>query len=213
MTMGLEIDLDEIGFEGAFEINDRPAIPGSVIVGGPGSRPRQEADFYSTPWECTQALIDVEGDLLRSYGKIWEPACGIGAMSRVLEGAGFSVISTDLRERNYGEGNKNFLDTIQALAPAIITNPPFSLSASFISHALGTLKVPYLALVLKSIYWHAAKRIPLIEAHPPSRIYPMGWRPDFDGRGAPTMDLLWCVWDTNSSGFEYRPLRKPYRKN
>ncbi|KKL19010.1 hypothetical protein LCGC14_2469780 [marine sediment metagenome] len=211
--MSLEVDLDEIGFEGAFEINDRPAIPGSVIVGGPGSRPRQEADFYSTPWECTQALIDAEKGVLDIDRGIWEPACGNGAMSRILENAGFTVRSTDLHNKGYGEGEQDFLETTEALAPCIITNPPFSLSARFISHALATLKVQYLALILKSIYWHAAKRIPLIETHPPSRIFPMGWRPDFDGRGAATMDLLWCVWDTNSYGFEYRPLRKPHRKS
>lgn len=211
--MSLEVDLDEIGFEGAFEIAERPAISGAVMAGGPGSRPRHEADFYSTPWECTQALIDAEGNALRSHMEIWEPACGTGAMSRVLEAAGLSVISTDLRETTYGEGSRNFLDATQPLATAIVTNPPFSLSARFISHALRALKVRYLALVLKSIYWHAAKRISLIEAHPPSRIFPMGWRPDFDGRGCPTMDLLWCIWDANSSGFEYRPLRKPHRKN
>lgn len=211
--MDLEVDLDEIGFEGPFEIVNRPAIPGSVIIGGPGSRPRHEADFYSTPWECTQALIDAEGDALRSYREIWEPACGSGAMSRVLKAAGFSIISTDLRDTSYGEGGKNFLDTTQATAAAIVTNPPFSLAARFVSHALGALKVRYLALILKSTYWHAAKRIPLIETHPPSRIFPMGWRPDFDGRGAPTMDLIWCVWDTSAFGFEYRPLRKPCRKN
>lgn len=211
--MDLEVDLDEIGFEGAFEIADRPAISGAVMAGGPGSRPRHEADFYSTPWECTQALIDAEGDALDTDRGIWEPACGTGAMSRVLENAGFSVRSTDIHGRGYGEGECDFLGTSEALALCIITNPPFSLSARFISHALGTLRVPYLALVLKSIYWHAAKRISLIEAHPPSRILPMGWRPDFDGRGCPTMDLLWCVWDKSSSGFEYRPLRKPHRKN
>lgn len=211
--MSLEVDLDEIGFEGAFEINDRPAIPASVIIGGPGSRPRQKADFYSTPWECTQALIDAEKSVLDINIGIWEPACGTGAMSRVLEEAGFSVRSTDLHDRGYGEEECDFLGTTEALAPCIITNPPFSLSARFILHALGTLRVRYLALILKSTYWHTAKRISLIETHSPARIFPMGWRPDFDGRGAPTMDLLWCIWDTNSSGFEYRPLRKPHRRN
>jgi len=37
-------------------------------------------------------------------GQIWEPACGDGAISRVLEAAGYQVISTDLIDRGYGQG-------------------------------------------------------------------------------------------------------------
>src|SRR5271168_1273626 len=56
-------------------------------------------DFFPTPAWATYALIDNEC----FFGDIWESACGDGAMSRVLETTGRTVISTDLYNRGYGE--------------------------------------------------------------------------------------------------------------
>jgi len=53
---------------------------------------RQKDDFYPTPPEGTRALLSVE----RFDGSIWEPACGDGAISRVLIEAGYEVVSSDL---------------------------------------------------------------------------------------------------------------------
>jgi hypothetical protein len=58
-------------------------------------------------------------------GDIWEPACGDGAISKVLETAGYRVVSTDLIDRGYGAGGHNFLKSTKPLAKNIITNPPY----------------------------------------------------------------------------------------
>ena len=49
-------------------------------------------DLYETPELATLALLRAE-PLPR---KIWEPACGPGAIVRVLRDAGHRVIATDL---------------------------------------------------------------------------------------------------------------------
>ena len=60
-------------------------------------------DFLPTPVWATHALIDNE----KFEGDIWEPACGDGSMSRVLEST--VVQSTDLFDRGYGEAGVDFL--------------------------------------------------------------------------------------------------------
>ena len=90
----------------------------SIVGSSPG---RNWQDFYPTPPEATEALLSVE----QFTGGVWEPACGDGAISRVLEARGFTVTSSDLVDRGYGEPRRDFL-----LFPAyrcidnIITNPP-----------------------------------------------------------------------------------------
>ena len=56
---------------------------------------RQEDDFYPTPAYVTQALLDN----YRFTGEIWEPACGDGRMSKILEQYYSKVESSDLINR------------------------------------------------------------------------------------------------------------------
>ncbi len=93
---------------------------------------RETHDFYPTHPGATKALLSVE----RFHGAIWEPACGDGAMSRVLEDAGHDVVSTDLIDRGYGEGGRDFLMEWAPRAPNIVTNPPFRWAIEFANRAL-----------------------------------------------------------------------------
>ena len=93
-------------------------------------------DLYETPEVATLALRRAE-PLPRT---IWEPACGPGAIVRVLREAGHRVIATDLidyRSPDQDHGGRNFL--LERRAPAgvemIVTNPPFKLAAQFAAHA------------------------------------------------------------------------------
>src|SRR5215472_18606376 len=61
----------------------------------PDAKNRARDDFYPTPPEGTWALLSA----IRFAGTIWEPACGDGSISRVLEAAGHKVTSTDLVDR------------------------------------------------------------------------------------------------------------------
>ena len=64
----------------------------------PGRHPLKDrgADLYETPPEATHALLRAE----KLPKRIWEPACGRGAIVNVLREAGHEVVATDLV--NYG---------------------------------------------------------------------------------------------------------------
>jgi len=164
---------------------------------------RRELDFYPTPPDVTHALMRF---LNLNPCRIWEPACGDGAMAEVLKQYGHDVIASDLRQTGYGEGGWSFMDRMRT-CDAVITNPPFALSEQFIRHALtcaGTV-----AMVLKSQYWHAKKRAALFSEHPPAYVLPLTWRPDFMGGergGAPTMEVHWTVWLAGDTNTKYRLL-------
>lgn len=119
-------------------------------------------DLYETPEEATRALLAAEP--LRN--RVWEPACGRGAISRVLitEG-GCDVVSTDLVERGYGQGGVDFL--MEYAAPAnvetIVTNPPFKLADEFVRHALRL--APKVVMLLRWAYAEGTGRSDIIDSH------------------------------------------------
>ncbi len=92
------------------------------ITGSDGEKKRNANDFYPTPDYATEALMNREF----FSQKIWEPACGDGAISNVLERRGFNTVSTDLIDYGFGQPNVDFLMEQKLLATDIITNPPFS---------------------------------------------------------------------------------------
>ena len=180
------------------------------MIVGDGSN-RNPYDYYPTPAVVLYSLLAVERDHLPET--IWEPACGDGAISKVLEEEGFKVHSTDLIERGYGEGNRDFLAILRAPYKAIITNPPFNLAGDFIKHSLGVLKVEYLALLLKGAFWHVARNKPIFDAYPPAVVYPMTFRPSFvAGKNSSPMEFQWTVWRDHSRETVYRPLSRAKEK-
>lgn len=177
---------------------------GSWVAGGNSTKGRKEDDFYPTPAECTIALLNN----FCFPGIIWEAACGTGEMAEILINAGHNVIATDLIDRGYGICNTDFLMETEKRANCLITNPPFNLAEKFIRKC-KELEIETFALLLKSQYWHAAKRTKLFNEITPSKILAMNWRPDFTGGGGPTMDCIWCLWQTKSDFCEYRPIERP----
>lgn len=98
----------------------------------PDAENREVDDFYPTWPAATRALLTRE----TFVGRIWEPACGEGDMSKELLAAGYDVTSTDLIDRGYGEGGRDFLMEWQPRAENIVTNPPFREAEAFIERAL-----------------------------------------------------------------------------
>jgi hypothetical protein len=164
---------------------------------------REKDDFYPTPPEPTRALLSVEGDRLSQFPAIWEPAAGNGAMQREIEAFGLRVYGSDLIDRGCGAEIRSFFDYAAARQPAIVTNPPFAecnRDPGWIRHAMGTLGVEYMALIMPLNWLGAAGRAALWRDHPPARIYIMRWRIDFTGQGAPPMVNAWFVWDRAHEG-------------
>lgn len=164
---------------------------------------READDFYPTPPEPTRALLSVEGERLRDFPLIWEPAAGDGAMIREMEAIGLSVVGSDMVDRGCGATISSFYDFTSPLAPALVTNPPFSecnKDPGWVRHALESLGVDYMALLLPVNWLGASGRAALWAKHPPSRVYLMRWRIDFTGQGAPPMLNAWFVWDRKHEG-------------
>lgn len=180
---------------------------GVAMVGGHGKR--RKDDFYPTPPEATRALLPL---IAHWPLHVWEPCCGDGAISRVLEREGnFTVHSTDLVDRGYGTGGHDFFKAEASIAETIVTNPPFKPAAEFILHA-ADLGIVRMALLLKMTFWNAATRIKIWNWWQPTAIHPLTWRLDFDGRGAPTMDCMWCLWEPGAKDTRFEPIARPMSK-
>jgi hypothetical protein len=181
----------------------------ATIAGGASDKnARHASDFYETPSDCTNALMDSFGWVFDGL-RIWEPACGGGAISNVLLGRGFDVVSTDLHNRGYSSGSIDFLQS-QIMGEAIITNPPFNLAHDFIAKSIDC-NVPF-AMLVKATYWHAKKRVNLFERKRPLAILAMPWRPAMSpdrGKSA-TMDFIWTIWgkEQPTHGTKYEIARR-----
>lgn len=81
---------------------------------------RAEHDYYATEPKAVEELMKVE----KFNGSIWENCCGEGHLSEPMIKAGYDVVSTDLVDRGYGEGNIDFFKCNKTLADNIVTNPP-----------------------------------------------------------------------------------------
>ena len=93
---------------------------------------RKEHDFYATYPEAIDRLFEVE----KFPDTIWEPACGMGHLSKRMIELGKKVHSTDLINRGYGTGGVDFLKATENPYGAVITNPPYKIALEFIEKAL-----------------------------------------------------------------------------
>jgi hypothetical protein len=164
-------------------------------------------EFYPTPPEAVRALLSVEN----FDGSIWEPACGEGAISKVLAAAGHRVVSTDRYAYGFGETGVDFLAERRPRARHIVTNPPygFGLADAFMLKALALTretggKVAFL-LNLASLC-HPC-RTQLWRSQPPARIYAIDgvvcW-PEHRYGPAPEAftrhRYCWAVWTPEHQG-------------
>lgn len=182
-------------------------LQGFSIIGGGKKENRVENEVYPTPIEVTHALMLLLKELDYNHLTVWEPACDIGGMSKVIEKYGHTVYSSDLRYTGFGDGGLDYLLTPDTSHYAIITNPPFNLSMQFIEKALTEARI--VCMVLKSQYWHAAKRANFFKENTPAYVCPLTWRPDFSNGGNPTMDVHWTIWIRGINQAKYQPLNKP----
>lgn len=169
-------------------------------------------DFFPTPPWATHALIDNED----FRGDIWESACGDGSMSEVLETTGNKVISSDLIDRGYGEGNHDFLDSWRK-APNIVTNPPYNAAEGFVRSGVERAGKKF-ALLLRLAFLEGANRQRTIFTEaPPSRVWVFSERITFYPAGAVqkgtgTTAYAWFVWDKDAAnGTELKWLKPGYK--
>jgi hypothetical protein len=174
------------------------------LVGHDVAEAREKDDFYATPPATTRAFLAAES----FDGAIWEPACGDGAISKVLEDAGHRVVSTDLVDRGYGEHGVDFLMEWQPRAPNIVTNPPFKLGTQFVLKALQ-LTTGKVAMLLKVGFLEGLERAAVFDGQPLARVWVYRGRQSFlkNGDQAKSMNgkggmiaYAWFVWEHGYTG-------------
>lgn len=167
-------------------------------------------DLYETPAVATRALLNYID--IMPYQTVWEPACGPGAIVRELEAARHDVIATDIND--YGgeqDAVGNFLEYKQLPYGVdwLITNPPFmkGMAHKFRNHALKTLKIPNVALLVRLAYLEGVGRMldhqdgTMSKVIIFSRRLPMMHRHGWEGpTNSSAMAFCWVVWNLDHSG-------------
>jgi hypothetical protein len=170
-----------------------------------------EGDFYETPAEVTNELLKREK--FDKDGLIWEPACGNGAIVKVLEEYGFDNIDAfDIAEREFDCIETDFLKINMAFGGGIdwhipdyiITNPPFTLALPFVKQSLKFAKKK-VAMLLRMQFYETSGRYEFLKENPPVRIYSISDRPVMLGEdGKPVMKsgMMWFGWFVWEIGYK-----------
>ena len=173
-----------------------------VGVGKVGKRDSKakKSDFYETPYSLTRKFLDVE-----EFDKdktVCEPACGGGAITRVLnEYWKDDKITAYDREKNFFWDYDDY--------NYIVTNPPFSIASEFIKWAKRRAKDKF-AFLLPLSYLHGKKRYDEIysdKTYGLSKVYVFTRYPMLgdelreDGKyNTGMMVYAWFVWESGHSG-------------
>lgn len=170
---------------------------------------REINDFYATNPHSLEIFLDkLNSDGIKLHNNIWEPACGMGHLSKVLENKGYKVWSTDLVDRGYGKGGVDFLKSIpDEWHGDILTNPPYKYAKEFVEKALEVQrKGCYTIMFLKIQFLEGQSRKKLFEKYPPKYIYVNSARQlcamngEFEKYTATALCYCWFVWEKGFTG-------------
>jgi hypothetical protein len=169
----------------------------SIVGFRPKGRP--DNDFYPTPPEATQKLLNVE----KFDGGIWECACGNGAITRVLIRNGYYVFESDIEPRN-GALQMDFLLSDALRAGSIVTNPPFKLLCPLIERA-HALKPDKFAFLAKLTALEGGERSEILERTKLTRVHVFRNRIQMtrngeEARGSGMIAFAWFVWERGYTG-------------
>ena len=159
---------------------------------------RQNEDYYATDPIAIEKLCDVHN----FHKQIWEPACGEGHLSKVLEARGYDVSSTDIIYRGYGEPESyNFLTSDESdLHEDIITNPPYKYALEFVKKALEIISDGYeVAFLLKIQFLEGKKRQQFFLKNPPKEVHVFSERIECakngEFTGGSAVCYAWFIWE------------------
>lgn len=160
------------------------------------------ADLYETPAVAVRALLDAEW----IPAKVWEPACGPGAIVEALRATGRKVVPSDLHDYGCnGQAVLDFLAAKRALADCIVTNPPYKDAAAFVEKALELC--PRVIMLLRLAFLESERRRPILENGLLARVHvfrnrlPMMHRDGWEGpRASSATPFAWYVWTRDHRG-------------
>lgn len=172
---------------------------------------REVNDFYSTDPESLEIFLKaLERDGIKLHNNIWECACGMGHLSKVLNKKGYNVMSTDLIDRGYGIGDFNFfesnyLDKHREID--ILTNPPYKYAKEFVEHSLELIQDScYCVMFLKIQFLEGQERRKLFDKFPPKYVYVNSARQtcyingDMSKKMSSATCYCWFIWEKGFTG-------------
>jgi hypothetical protein len=196
-------------------------MKGTSLAGTSLTRDRIENDFYATDPKSLEMLLDrLKEDNFNLHTNIWECACGMGHLSKVLENKGYKVLSTDLIDRGYGlvDEYTDFINgkyyTHTKFDGDILTNPPYKYAKEFVETALNKIEYGnYVIMFLKIQFLEGKARREMFKRYPPKYIYVFSERQNplrngsaLDEKGKKwnsTMCFAWFIWE---KGFKGEPI-------
>lgn len=173
-----------------------------------------QEDFYPTPAWATEALLAIEK--IPIGRTILEPCCGDGAISKVLEHAGYSTHSFDITHRGFGNINGPVdIYSYNVSHGTVITNPPYNDMKRMFSK-LYSLADIQLCLLLRIAFLEGIGRYEnIFSKTPPSRVWVFSERLSMYKNGnkgekaSGTTCYAWFVWDKKAVWkFDHSPALK-----
>jgi hypothetical protein len=155
-------------------------------------------DLNETPTIAVEALLRVE----KLPPVIWEPACGPGALVRVLRAPGHIVHARDLVDWGCpdSQARVDFLMERHAPCDTALTNPPFKLANKFVAHALDLC--PRVIMLLRLEFLESQGRSEILERRGLARVHvfrkrlPMMHRHGWTGPISTSQRAFaWFVWE------------------
>lgn len=136
----------------------------------------EDLDFYATHPESVELFLKAAKDTNLQLPKFFlEPACGDGAICKVLVKHNHQGNFFDIAERGYGdkldffEYNKIVDEKYPVM---IITNPPYKYAKEFVEKSLSLLKNKDLCIMfMKLTFLESKGRFDLFKNNPPKYVY------------------------------------------
>ncbi len=172
-------------------------------------------NLYETPPEAMRTLLALEV----FSATVLEPACGRGAIARMLEQYHYGVVLTDLIDYETADSHGELQavrDFLTSRPPEcgsfdIVTNPPYGeILNAFVAHALRVFAPRKMALLLNLNFlagFADDDRNFVMDDCPPARVWvfkrrlPMMHRDNWDGpKASSRMNTAWFVWERREDG-------------
>lgn len=167
------------------------------------SKDREVLDFYATDKRAIHELLKRE----KFTPLVYEPACGMGHIGKILEEYGYRVKATDICYRGYGEDKEVDFFKVMENRVDIVTNPPYFCANEFIRHALKISKKGIkIAMLFRLAFLEGQKRYELFKEHPPVKVYVFSKRincaknGEFDIHKSSAIAFAWFIWEVGYKG-------------
>ena len=176
---------------------------------------RSAYDFYTTPIECIEKLLN-NFIIEKNNINILEPSAGNGNIIKVLRDKGINgnITAVEIREEEYNKllklADKVVIDDFLKWNTnkdyeLIIGNPPFSLAREFIEKCFEiSNEKTKIVMLLRTSFLESKNRFDFWQKYPLSGLYVLSKRPSFTGKGTDATSYAWFIWNKSSDKQEIK---------